>query len=64
MGKTKVQVTMTSSTPLLNGFGSLVVVTTCSFRELVAIIVAYTCENLWETITCTSISLLVILSYV
>jgi hypothetical protein len=46
MGKYKVQEIMANSTPPLIGFGSLVVVTTCSLWKLVATIDAYTSENL------------------
>jgi hypothetical protein len=44
MGKGKVQETMASSTPLLMGSSSLVVVITSSLRKLVATTIGYTCE--------------------
>jgi hypothetical protein len=43
--KGKVQKTMANSVLPLMGSSSLIVITTCSLRKLVAIIVAYTCEN-------------------
>jgi hypothetical protein len=54
MGKCKVQETMANCDPPLMGSSSSVVVATSSFQELVVIIVAYTGENLWKTLTCTS----------
>ncbi len=57
MGKNKVKEPMASSTlPLIN-FESLVVVITYAF---VVAITGYIGQNLWETITGTSTSLLVI----
>jgi hypothetical protein len=64
MGKDKVEKIVVSSTPPLTNFGSFVVVTTSSLRELVAIDVAYTSENSWKTLTSTSTNLSLSRSYV
>jgi hypothetical protein len=50
MGKHRVQEIMASSTPPLIGYGSLMVVTTCSFQKLVVTIDACIGENLWEIV--------------
>jgi hypothetical protein len=47
---------MASSAPPLIGFGSLMVVTTCSLRKLVSTIDAYIGENLWEIVIDTLIN--------
>jgi len=47
VGKNKVQETMVNLAPLID-FGFLVVVTTCSFREFIATIVACIGENFWK----------------
>jgi hypothetical protein len=50
MGKGKVQETMASSAPPLMDSGSSIVMTTSLFRELVTIVVAYTCDFFWKII--------------
>lgn len=59
MGKIKVQEVMSNFAPLLMGSSSSIVVTIGPLRELVVTIATDTWENLWKTITNTSISLLV-----
>jgi hypothetical protein len=65
MGKDKVQKLMANFAPLLICFGSLMVVTTCSFRKLVTYTIdACTRENFWEIVIDTLINFPVSWSYV
>ncbi len=54
---------MANFAPPLIDFSSLVVMTTSSFRKLIAIIATYTCENFQEIVTGISTSLPIIRSY-
>jgi hypothetical protein len=64
MGKDKVQETMANYALPQIGYGSSMVVTTCSLPELVATIATCISENFWKVITCTPTSLLISWSYV
>jgi hypothetical protein len=62
-GQSKVQETMVSFVLPLMGLSSLMIVTTCSFQELVPIVATCTCENFLKTLIGTSTSLPVSRSY-